>query len=175
MTQEKNRKSNRLKDYDYSRNGYYFVTICVKDRQELFGTVENNQMILNDLGKIAERCWIDLPNHYMNCALDEFTIMPNHIHGIVVIDDELLTNHVVTGLKPVTTKNHSLSEVIRGFKTFSSRRINELNPALLFRWQRSFYDHIIRNEKSLEKIREYVVYNPLKWELDRNNTENLFM
>jgi len=175
MTQEKNRKSNRLKDYDYSRNGYYFVTICIKDRQELFGTVENNQMILNDLGKIAEKCWIDLPNHYMNCALDEFTIMPNHIHGIVVIDNELLTNYVVTGFKPVTTKNHSLSEIIRGFKTFSSRCINELNLPLLFRWQRSFYDHIIRNEKSLEKIREYVVYNPLKWELDRNNTENLFM
>ncbi len=172
----KRRKSNRIAEYDYSQNGYYFVTICTKNKIEYFGKIENGKMVLNKYGEIAKKCWVDLPNHYKNCILDEWIIMSNHIHGVIVIDNPAI---VGTGFKPVPTdiliKKHSLSEIIRGFKTFSSRRINEMNSDKNFHWQRSFYDHIIRGEKSLEKIREYIVNNSQKWDLDRNNQENLFM
>ena len=167
MSRRRNRKKNRLEGFDYSQNGYYFVTICTKNRKEYFGQVRDGGMILNQCGEIVRRCWFDLPNHYKNCASDEWIIMPNHIHGIVIID-----NDVGTGFKPVPTY-HSLSEIIRGFKTFSSRRINEYNQCGDFQWQRSFYDHIIRNGSSLNQIREYIHNNPFEWESDRNNPKNL--
>ena len=181
------RESMRLKNYDYSQDGYYFTTICAKNKIECFGEIIDGKMVLNECGKIVEKCWYDLPNHYHNCRLDEFIIMPNHNHGIVIIDNGVVETGlkpirmdksvVGMGLKPIPTgvKRYSLSEIIRAFKTFSSRKINEQNPNLIFRWQLRFYDHIIRNEKSLDKIREYIVNNPLKWELDRNNPENLYM
>jgi len=164
------RKNTRLDHWDYSDDGYYFVTICVKDHREIFGKVENDEMVLNESGKIVKECWEDLPNHYSNCCLGEFIVMPNHIHGIVIIK-----NPVGTGFKPVptNTKKYSLSEMIRGLKTFSSRRINILHPKLNFQWQRSFYDHIIRDEKFLENISDYIRYNAIKWELDRENPLNL--
>ena len=168
----KNRKSNRLKNYNYSQNGIYFLTICTKNRKEFFGEIKNGKMYLNDYGKIVEKCWLDLPNHYKNCILDTCVIMPNHIHTIIEINNIL---NVGTGFKPVPT-GHSLSEIIRGFKTFSSKYINKLKNPNIFQWQRSFYDHVIRNETSLNKIREYIIENPKMWERDRNNnTQNIFI
>ncbi len=166
-----NRKLNRLKGYDYSQDGYYFMTTCIKDRIEYFGEIKDGIMFLNEYGKIVKQCWLDLIKHYWNCRLDEFIIMPNHVHGIVEINN----NCEGTDLKSVRTlinKKYSLSTIIQGFKVFSSRKINKQNPVIIFRWQRSFYDHIIRNEKSLYQIREYIQNNPLRWELDRNNPEN---
>lgn len=96
-----NRKRNRLKDSDYSNDGYYFVTICTKNREEFFGKIENEKMILNEYGDIVEKCWFDLPKHYKNCVLDEFIIMPNHIHGIMIIDNYIVGN----GLKQFPTEN----------------------------------------------------------------------
>jgi putative transposase len=129
-------------------------------------------MELNTFGKITNDCWLDLLNHYQNCWLDEFVIMPDHVHGIVKIKDN--TNSELTrspsvgnGLKPFPTektmKIHGLSEIIRGFKTFSSRRINEQHPDSLFRWQKSFYDRIIRNENEFYAIRNYIINNPRNW------------
>ncbi len=159
------RKSNRLRNYNYSQNGYYFVTICTKERKEFFGRVEEEKMNLNHYGEIVNQCWYELPKHYLNCSLDSFVIMPNHIHGIIVIDNEKIVGN---GLKPFPT--HGLSEIIRGFKTFSSRRINEMiKEGDNFQWQKSFYDHVIRNEKSLTNLRQYIMYNPVKWELDIEN------
>jgi REP element-mobilizing transposase RayT len=159
------RKQTRLKNYDYSQHGYYFVTICAQNREQWFGKVEKGEMILNPYGKIVNECWDDLPEHYAHCSLDSFVIMPNHVHGIIVIDND---KTVGNGLKPFPT--HGLSEMIRGFKTFSSRKINEgIKSDNKFQWQKSFYDHIIRGEKSLDLIREYIQNNPLKWELDREN------
>lgn len=170
MENHPNRKPNRLKDYDYSQNGYYFVTICIKNREWVLGDIDNGKMILNEYGKIAEKCWLDLPNHYKNCFLDEFIIMPDHMHGIVIIEN------VGNGFKPFPThddpkptiKNHGLSEIMRGFKTFSSKNINIQNHEKIFAWQKSFHDHIIRNEKSLSNIREYIRNNPVKWESEKN-------
>lgn len=183
-----------MRGYDYAQDGFYFVTICVKNQIECFGSVSDSRMNLNEFGKIVENCWHDLINHYWNCRLDEFIIMPNHVHGIVEINN-FARNHMYegAGLKPARTDppartdlvnnnekcdraklfKYSLSEIIRGFKSFSSRRINEINQKNVFRWQRSFHDHIIRDEKSLWRIREYIKNNPSKWEVDRNNQKNL--
>ncbi|MFH0834522.1 MAG: transposase [Patescibacteria group bacterium] len=136
----------RLKDFDYSTDGTYFITICTQNRENFFGKIENAKMILNEYGKITEQYWHNLPNHYANCRLDEFVIMPNHVHGIIWIDNLFkpdLSKPVGTGLKPVPTPPkptptvHGLSEIIRGFKTFSSRKINikmvEQSAPLIFR------------------------------------------
>ena len=119
----RNRKLNRLTGFDYSNEGYYFVTICVKDKTEWFGEIKDGRMMLNEYGKIVLRCWNDLLNHYMNIKLDEFIIMPNHLHGILSISHPFRTNH-------------GLSEIMRGLKTFSSRRINKtINDGIKFQWQ----------------------------------------
>ena len=120
-------------------------------------------MILNNFGEIVLDCWHNLPNHYKNIILDTFVIMPNHIHGIIII--------VETGFKPVSTKTkNGLSEFVRALKTFSSRRINTKRQTPGYQvWQSRFYEHIIRNESELLKIREYIVNNPLNWETDENN------
>jgi len=120
----------RLDGYDYSRDGYYFVTVCTWGHSMWLGDIRDDKMILNQFGEIVKYCWFDLPNHYRNCILDKFVIMPNHIHGILIIN-----NDVGAGLKPARTypiKRHSLSEIIRGFKTFSSRKINKKNSIIHF-------------------------------------------
>jgi len=147
-------ESTRLKNYDYSQNGYYFVTICTKHRFHHFGVIKNGKMVLNRYGKIVQKCWDDLPNHYWNCKLDAFIIMPDHIHGIVVIDN----NSNCT----IKTNKYPLSEIIRGFKTFSSRKINDIKTTHKFSWQARYYDNIIRSKKSLQIIRKYILYNAEK-------------
>jgi len=156
-----NRKLTRLKEYDYSQCGFYFVTVSVKNHVCVFGDISKNNMILNEYGKIVQHQWQDLPNHYNNCILHSFVIMPNHVHGIIQIDNE----------KPFEAgqprhHKHGLSEMIRAFKSFSSRRINKIAD-FRFQWQKSFYDHIIRNDESFYKISEYIVNNPGKWADDR--------
>ena len=171
LYQEKYRiKSIRLHNWDYSNPGYYFITTCVKDRACVFGRIINNKMILNREGNVIKQCWYDLSNHYDNCKLDAFIIMPNHVHGIIQIDytnveaglkqnnvntnfnieaglkqNNVNTNfNVEAGFKPASTlkfkiKRYPLSEIIRGFKTFSSRKINLNNSDINFKWQKSYY------------------------------------
>jgi putative transposase len=118
-------------------------------------------MYLNDYGTLVKDCWHDLPRHYPNIELDAFVVMPNHVHGVVVL--------VGAGLRPAPT-DHPLTEVVRAFKSFSSRKINEVRGTLgLPIWQRGYYEHIVRDDKSLSRIREYIVNNPLRWEFDREN------
>jgi len=140
-------ESTRLQSYDYSSYGAYFITVCTKDRKCLFGNISDGLMNVNDFGKIVLDCWHDLPNHYANIILDVFVIMPNHVHGIIII--------VETGFKPVSTSgknngtvtakpykhiNHGLSEFVRAFKTFSSRRINAIRQTTGCQvWQLRFY------------------------------------
>ncbi len=165
------RRSTRLRSYDYSQAGSYFVTICAQNRECLFGNVTDGEMHLNAAGAIVQTVWDDLPNHYPNVELDRFVVMPNHVHGIIVI--------VGAGLKPALTKpaptkpaptKHGLPEIVRALKTFSARRINEMrNTPGVPIWQRNYYEHIIRNDDSLHRIREYIVNNPAQWALDREN------
>ncbi|MFA6458301.1 MAG: transposase [Patescibacteria group bacterium] len=169
-----NRKPQRLKQFDYSTDGAYFVTICTHDRQSAFGEIQNGAMILNACGEIVHEQWEWLGAQYPYLALDEFCVMPNHFHGIVMIDNLGLMGDcrvgngcpVGNGFKPFPThtpvirptKHHGLSEIIRGFKTFSSRRINKSVGDTLtkFHWQKSFHDHIVRDEDELNRIRHEV-------------------
>lgn len=160
------RKQIRLGSYDYSQEGRYFVTICTEERKECLGEIKEKKIYLSELGKIVMRHWLNLPNHYPNCKSCEFVIMPNHLHGIIMIDNSII-------LKDRNVKPHPLSEMIRGFKTFSSKEINKNIEN--FCWQRSFYDRIIRNDKEYEHVRYYILENPQNWEKDRNNQENLLM
>jgi len=159
------RRSIRLKDYDYSQEGAYFITICTKNRECIFGRIVDGKMQLNKFGEIVRYTWFDLPNHNTNVELDQFIIMPNHIHGIIIIT-------VGAGSEPAPTQKHGLFEIIRQFKTFSAKRINEIrNTPNLPVWQRNYYEHIIRTEDELHRIREYIINNPLQWQYDRENPD----
>jgi putative transposase len=158
------RRSIRLKGYDYSQAGAYFVTMVTRERTCLFGEIVNGQTRLNDAGRVVQRVWNDLPNCYPRVECDAFVVMPNHIHGILVLGAT-----VGAGFKPAPTR-HGLFEIIRGFKTFSARRINEMRDASgTPMWQRNYYEHVVRDEDELTRIREYVLSNPLQWENDREN------
>lgn len=165
-----NRKGNRLKGYDYSINNYYYVTICSKNRDECFGVIKNGLMKVNKYGKIVKKQWLWLVKQYRYVKLDKYIVMPNHFHGILIINNKKI---VGTGRDlSLQYKIKSLSELIGAFKTTSSKIIHE-NGLAGFAWQRSFYDNIIRNEKALIKIQNYIFNNPLNWDLDRNNLENI--
>ena len=139
------------------------MTTCTGNRVECFGVVNNRTMVLNDLGKIAEAAWVKTPMVYKNVDIDEFVIMPNHMHGIVIIKP----HQQARGL------HYSLSQIVGSYKNSVTKLARQLMHD--FSWQPSFYDHVIRKDESLEKIREYIRNNPLKWELDRNNPANLWM
>ena len=183
-------ETTRLRGWDYSRDGFYFVTVCVKNRKYLLGDIIGGSMKLNKYGMIVNDCWFDLPNHYPNIKLDAFCIMPNHIHGIIEIDNggavetgfkpvsnipPTVSGSAETGFKPVSTipttatpTHHGLFEFVRALKTFSARRINELRKSAGEHvWQSRFHDHIIRCDGSLERIRKYIVNNPKSWHDDR--------
>ena len=166
-TEMKERKLNRLKDYDYSQNGYYFVTICTKNREAWFGKIESDKMILNMFGEITKNFWVEIPKHFKNVSLDEFIVMPNHIHGIVII----VGNAYMRSLQDRTKM--LLSRIIQQYKSSVTREINSLQNDFCFKWHKSFYDHIIKDEKTLNNIREYITNNPLKWESDIENEINL--
>lgn len=166
----KQRKRLRLKEYDYSQPGAYFVTICTKDREHRFGEIVDGEMRANGLAAVVRSSWNDLPNHYPSVELGEFVIMPNHVHGIIIILEN--DTMVGDGLKPSPTRKFPLSEIVRAFKTFSARRINEISntPGTPF-WQRAYYEHIIRDDRSLGRIREYIADNPQRWESDKENSD----
>ncbi len=156
------RRSIRLKEYDYAKAGAYFVTICTWQRQCFLGEVVNGEMQLSHYGDITQFYWHNLLNHHHHLELDEFVIMPNHLHGILILTDD-----------SACRKRHGLPEIIRGFKTFSARRLNKIRcTAGVSVWQRGYYEHIIRNEESLMAIREYIVNNPLSWENDELHLNN---
>ena len=160
------RHSLRLRSYNYTWQGAYFVTICTQNRLSLFGQITDSSMQLNSCGEIVKSGWEDIPQHYPQVTNEVFIVMPKHIHGIVVI-------HEVTGRagsKPTPTSKHPLFEIVRAFKTYSSRRINELrNSTGTPVWQRSFYEHVIQSENEYHQIGEYILFNPSKWEIDEEN------
>jgi len=169
------RRSIRLKEYDYSQAGAYFVTICVQGRKCLFGNIVAGQMQLNDAGRICISTWNDLPQHYRNVVLDEYIVMPNHFHGIVVLNEAPgfidpigagFIDAVGAGFKPALAR-HGLSEIVRAFKTFSARKINAQNKTYGVKlWQRNYYEHVIRDDNDYQRAAEYIINNPVKWEED---------
>lgn len=194
MDKVKQRKSTRLRNYDYSKPGLYFATICTNGKKLYF---KNDK-----IREATEKSWLEIPNHFENITLDTYVLMPNHIHGIVVIHtdapqiyrnaqekggasvqkDDSTSAHldvipvrrdtpwrVPTRFGPLVRK--SLSSVINQFKGSVKRWCNK-NGFSYFEWQPRYYEHIIRNEKELSQIREYIVNNPLRWDLDAENPEN---
>ncbi len=188
-------KSMRLLNYNYASTGYYFITICVRNHELLFGNIIDNKMALFDAGKIIKKFWLEIPQHFDNVELDEFIIMPNHIHGIIIIinncnrRDEAMPRLYTRNNTPADTPANgksayagkypqmsiispppkSLPVIIGSFKSISTKTINQKIPNMNFAWQTRYYEHIIRDEKSLNKIRQYIINNPVKWQTDRNN------
>ncbi|BBO15900.1 conserved hypothetical protein [Candidatus Brocadia pituitae] len=178
MNHPKFRKSIRLKDYDYSRAGAYFITICTYNRECILGNVTGGEMILNQFGKIVLECWNSLTGRYANIELDKIVVMPNHIHGIIKIIDGVGAIHELplqgkdcTNQK-IERRRMLIPKVVGYFKMNAAKQGNiARNATGIPFWQYNYYEHIIRNVDKLNKIREYIQNNPLKWHLDRENPE----
>ncbi len=181
------RQSMRLAGYDYTQTGYYFVTICVKDREHLFGRINNKKMILNLFGRVVQSKWIDITTHVKNAQLDVFQIMPNHLHGIIILNDKTVDDmvgakhsrqnfgifisdhagnasplHIIS--QPNGTKRGSISAIIQNFSSITTRKINQIRKTPGSKlWQRNYYEHIIRNQTELDAIRQYIINNPSNW------------
>ena len=218
------RRTIRLKGYNYSWQGAYFVTICIQNRECILGSIQDEKMILNEAGLMIKETWEDLSVKYSGIEIDQYEIMPNHIHGIILLssthtcngnDNRACCNNDIVGAgpracpacesnagiglsgkqygkskpckegKPYKQGNHggiaptlSLPDVVHRFKSFSTaiyrNCVEKLNwtpfPGKL--WQRNYYDHIIRNDDELNRIREYISNNPLQWDYDENNPIN---
>ena len=152
------RRSPRLKDYDYSQPGSYFITICIQDRAKIFGDVVNDVMYLGPAGENAQMIWNKLPERFPMLQLDDYVIMPNHFHGIVVITE---ADDPATNQQPCT-----LGEVVRAFKALTSYYVHA-SGITEFRWQRKYWDTIIRDERRLLVIRQYIANNPARWSQDK--------
>ncbi len=176
------RRSIRLRGYDYARPGAYFVTICTKTRLCLFGDVVDGQMRLNDAGKMIQTTWCEIPDHYPGIDVDTFVIMPNHIHGIIILVGagpracpEPQVMGQPRGVAP--TGSLSLPDVVHRFKALTTRRyIDGVKQYGWPRfdgklWQRNYYEHVIRNDESMARIRQYIVHNPARWAIDRENPD----
>jgi len=183
------RRSIRLRGHDYAQAGEYYVTLCVKDRESLLGEILGDRVELTRIGEIVKECWEGIPKHFSNAVLDEFVIMPNHVHGIVILVDRVGTRHAVSQPaaesqlhalpqleipsreqfgKPVCG---SLSTIMRSFKSAASKRIHSEGYSA-FAWQSRFYEHIIRDGRDGDRIRKYIANNVSKWSEDKENPEH---
>ena len=163
------RRSIRLKEYDYSQPGAYFITICTNNRECVFGDVVADKIRLNKSCWVVTEEWIRSIELRHEIKLDEFVVMPNHIHGIVIITE---SNVGATGRSPLPKgpKPKSIGAFVGGFKSTVTKRINEIRGTTgIHVWQRNYYEHIIRNEDELKVAKKYIAENPLKWESDKEN------
>jgi REP element-mobilizing transposase RayT len=191
------RRSIRLREYDYSQVGAYFVTICTRNWTCLLGDVVDGEMVTNHAGKAVQAIWEALPLHYPSVALDEFVIMPNHVHGVIVLDhvpnrsgvgaqfiappsavgaqfivppgSQGAINRAPTADDQGTSgRPTALGEIVRGFKARSTRLLRRDRGCQSI-WQRNYYEHVIRDDESLSRIRDYISQNPLHWAFDGEN------
>ena len=182
FTQSHHRRSLRLKGYDYSQAGAYFVTVCVYNRECLLGNVLDGEVVLNRHGEISKEEWLRSRMIRKEMEFDEFVIMPNHVHGIVIrrdsLDDVGATGHCdfagATGRSPLQTTRgpgkRSLGSFAGGFKSAVAKRINlERGTPGEPVWQHNYYEHVIRDDEELCRVRQYIVDNPIQWDQDREN------
>ncbi|MDD4333158.1 MAG: transposase [Patescibacteria group bacterium] len=211
--QFKNHKQYRYQEYDYSQDGMYFITICTNNKEIFFGNIVGKYfngyidgaiVQISEIGQIVNKYWLEIPKHFPNVILDEYMIMPNHVHGIIQIKN----NNVGTGQCPVPVRgnatqtaqyaitnvspsdrtgqcpvptrimriskfgsvtSNSISTIVGSFKSIVTKIVNKQFPESGFVWQARFYDRIIRNEEELYGIRQYIINNPFKWLVDRDN------
>ncbi len=167
------RRSTRLKGYDYSGAGAYFITICTHGRECLFGEVMDGAMRLNDTGRAVQAEWARLPERFQSVDLDEFVVMPNHVHGIIHVGALLAAPLLVPPGQGAASSAPTLGDILRAFKSISAIAVNRLlGRSGRSLWQRNYYEHIIRNEHELARAREYIANNPLQWALDRENPDS---
>ncbi|MDL1968196.1 MAG: transposase [Deltaproteobacteria bacterium] len=203
----KNRQSIRLRKYDYSKAGAYFVTICTQNKKCFFGNMVNDEMVLNDAGQMINIIWNELPINYPGVNIDEFQIMPNHVHGIIILVGAgpcacpEMTDHIDMDQSQITGQSRkfdkgqprgdkgqprgvaptaaglSLPDVVHRFKSLTTARYihgvrqKQWPPFPGKLWQRNYYEHIVRDENELNDIRKYIMDNPRKWDLDRENPD----
>jgi len=179
------RKSIRLKDHNYSQKGSYFITLCIQNRECLLGDIVEEKMILNSAGYMIKQSWYELSEKFLNIILDAFIIMPNHFHGIIVITEEgeYKESEQMEGVpgegehkvRPYGTGENTIGRILQIFKSVTTYKYavgvkeNEWKPFPGKLWQRNYYDHVIRNEEELAETREYILNNPLKWNIDEEN------
>jgi putative transposase len=163
-------ESARLKNWDYSSNGCYYVTICTHDRIHYFGTIQNSKMTMSDIGAIAAQYWREIPNHFPIVRLDEWIIMPNHVHGIIAINNNDIntqqTNKKFSKSRFQNQGKGTISAIVGSYKSICTKTINKSQNKIQFAWQPRFYDHIIRDEMALNRIRTYILNNPTNWNSD---------
>lgn len=177
------RRSIRLRGYDYSSAGAYFITVCAHERECLFGEIVGGEMRLSEAGQVVRSVWNGLPSHYPNVELDAFVVMPNHFHGIMVLTDTLVVGAALAPPQKnqdpdinqgAASSAPTLAAVVRAFKSMSAVVVNRLiersgRPA----WQRNYYEHAVRNDDDLAAIRQYIEANPANWQDDKENPENV--
>lgn len=165
------RRSIRLPHYDYAQRGVYFITLCVQHRRSLFGDVIDGSMVLKNLGEIVATEWRRTSEIRPNIVVDEFVVMPNHLHGLIVMEP-LRRGVSHTPGEKFRSPAQTVGAIVRGFKGSTTRLINELQgtPGVML-WQRNYYEHIVRDDRELQRIREYIANNPAQWALDRENPE----
>jgi len=172
--------SARFPNWDYSANGAYFITICTGGREHYFGKIENELVHLSDIGVIASTFLYQIPIHFTFAEIDAFVVMPNHIHALIIINQtslrQLETIHATSRsteidsvkneeMSTISPKSGSISTIIRSYKSAVSKKARKTNPE--FYWQTRFHDHIVRNDASYNKIRKYIIDNPLLWNKDK--------
>ncbi len=185
MDSKQRRKSIRLPGYDYSAAGAYFVSICTKDRLCLFGNIINNEMVLNDPGRTIIAAWKELPQRFPNIKLTEYVIMPNHIHGIIaIVGVPLVGTRKAFGnsqkradTRPAPTTG--LGDIVGAFKSITTNKYirgvkqHSWTPFPGKLWQHNYYEHVVRNEKELTRIQEYIRNNPALWNTDKDNPTHM--
>ena len=182
----KNRRSIRLQSYDYSQPGAYFVTICTREKECLLGQIQHGQVVLSGAGEIARAVWSKLPGRFPLVSLDEYVVMPNHVHGIFLVGAQFIApvSSVASDSKEdMTDRVYTLGEIVRTYKATVTRLVRTrydvntdkggMNPAptAWFGWQRNYYERVIRNESELSQVRQYIVDNPAKWDMDEENPD----
>jgi REP element-mobilizing transposase RayT len=181
MSEPISRRSIRLREYDYSQPGAYFITICTQDRKCLFGQIENGQVVLSAAGEIAQSVWIGLPSRFPSVGLDEYVVMPNHVHGIILVGAQFIALDPKDGME---NRVCTLGNIIRTYKAAVTRLVRTgddasvINQGVMnhaptgaarFGWQRNYYEHVIRNDDDLQRTREYIFGNPALLDEDENN------
>ena len=189
------RHSIRLMGCDYSSGGMYHVVVRTKKGVCAFGDVEGNKMHLSPIGTIAERCWTEIPEHFNSVKLDTFQIMPNHVHMILVLKETIVQDGVAGSTEKSSGKGLinqtptrkdflgwslmedsrvTLGKVVRTFKAKCTKLIHDAGQEQ-FRWQRDYYDHVIRDGRDLDRLRKYIQENPMNWYIDENHPHNIHM
>ena len=166
------RRSIRLPRFDYTQQGAYFVTMCTLNRDCLFGEIVNREMRLNDIGRVAQMMWEEIPTHFPQVETDAYVVMPNHVHGVIVIAGPNVGVSHASPLpqRPSGPPRRSIGAIVGSYKSAVSRRINQSRgtPGTSV-WQRNYYEHVIRNDAALNRLRQYIAENPARWAEDPDN------